>query len=59
MGMRGAHHYLLELARAGAPPEVIAAKTGIPLGAVLVILRSPLALAEVARGHLTETARGN
>jgi len=46
----GAHLELLRLARASASVETIAKVTGIPPAAVLVILRSPLAKAEIARG---------
>ena len=47
----GAHLELLKLARARVAVETIAQVTGIPLAAVIVILRSPLAQAELARAH--------
>jgi len=45
----GAHLELLKLARRGVAVELIARATGIPAAAVVVILRSPLAQAELAR----------
>ncbi len=47
----GAHLELLKLARRGTTVERIAKVTGIPAAAVVVILRSPLAQAELARGN--------
>ena len=46
----GAHLELLRLARLGASLQKIAEVTGIPVAAVQVILRSPLAQAELVRG---------
>ena len=48
--IQGAHLELLRLARAGCAVETIAKATGIPAAAVQVILRSPLAQAELVRG---------
>lgn len=45
-----AHLELVKLARLGVSQVKIARVTGIPLAAVAVILRSPLAQAEVVRG---------
>ncbi len=45
----GAHLIVIEMARAGASIEVIASQVKIPLSAIAIILRSPLAQAEIAR----------
>jgi hypothetical protein len=47
--MTGVHHVILALARTGYTPEQIADKTGVPLNAVIYILKSPLARAETSR----------
>ena len=43
------HLHVLEMRRAGASLEEIARVTGIAVAALAVILRSPLAQAELAR----------
>jgi len=47
--VKGLHRRVLILASQGVPCEVIALTTGVPFSAVELILRSPLAQAEVAR----------
>lgn len=44
------HLRILEMYRGGAPLEEIARVTGIAVAALAVILRSPLAQAELVRG---------
>jgi hypothetical protein len=44
-----AHRRLVLLMKAGVSPENISHITGIPVAAVMVIMRSPLATAEAAR----------
>lgn len=47
--MAQVHLEMLRLARRGASVQEIAAATGIPAAAIAVILRSPLAQAELVR----------
>lgn len=45
----GVHRRILSLVRAGIPLEDISLITNVPLSAILYIIQSPLARAELAR----------
>jgi len=47
----GVNRRIILLASKGESDEVIARETGVPLGAVRLILRSPLAQGEVLRAE--------